>query len=245
MLPINIDQISSEHVTSLLIDKVTERKTLEYKERLPEGSDGAKKEFLADVCSFANASGGDIVYGITDERDADGKPTGIPESITGVLDENVSGVCTRLEAMVRSGISPRIPSVQAKAVEIPGQGSVVLLRIGRSWIGPHMVTYGGTSRFYSRHSTGKYQLDVQEIGQAFAEQKSLGEELRNWRSDRVARLLSEGPVRLERCLKSSPTTAATRGVGSIRCAIPKRFMFCTLSRRSRSAASRLRSATLT
>jgi predicted HTH transcriptional regulator len=198
MLPINIDEITSDHIASLVNEKVTERKTLEYKERLPEGSDGAKKEFLADVCSFANASGGDIVYGIRDERDADGKPTGIPESITGVLDANMSAVCIRLEAMVRGGISPRVPSVQTKAVEIPEQGSVVLLRTGRSWIRPHMVTYGGTSRFYSRHSTGKYQLDVQEIGQAFAEQKSLGEELSKWRADRVARLLSdEGPVRLD------------------------------------------------
>lgn len=60
-----------------------------------------------------------------------------------------------------------------------------------------MVTFGGTSRFYSRHSTGKYQLDVQEIGQAFAEQRSLGEQLRNWRADRIARALSdEGPMLL-------------------------------------------------
>lgn len=60
-----------------------------------------------------------------------------------------------------------------------------------------MVTFGGTSRFYARHSTGKYQLDVQEIGQAFAEQRSLGEQLRNWRTERIAKHLSdEGPVPL-------------------------------------------------
>lgn len=99
-----------------------------------------------------------------------------------------------------------------KDIEIAGKGSVVLLRVERSWLRPHMVTYGGTSRFFARHNTGKYQLDVQEIGQLFAEQRSLGEELRNWRNERVAKLLSDetpasldGPARL--LLHFVPATA--------------------------------------
>jgi predicted HTH transcriptional regulator len=31
--------------------------------KLPDLTDDAKKEFLADISSFANASGGDIIYG--------------------------------------------------------------------------------------------------------------------------------------------------------------------------------------
>jgi hypothetical protein len=70
--------------------------------------------------------------------------------------------------------------------------------VARSWIKPHMVTFKGTSRFYSRHSTGKYQLDVQEIGQAFAEQRSMGERMREWRTERLAKILGEeGPVNTE------------------------------------------------
>lgn len=176
---------------------------LEYKEKLPEGTDSDKKEFLADVTSFANSSGGDIIYGIRDARDGSGKATGIPESIVGLQGVNVTAEVTRLESMMRDGIRPRIPNVQTKDIEIAGVGPVVLLRTGRSWLRPHMVTYGGTSRFYARHGTGKYQLDVQEIGELFAQQRSLGEQLRNWRTERVARLLSDdapapldGPARL-------------------------------------------------
>src|SRR5258707_2930671 len=198
MLPINIDEVTPGHIVTLVSAKVTERKTLEYKERLPEGGDGAKKEFLADICSFANSSGGDIIYGIRDERDGGGKPTGAPESIVGVPGGSPSTERDRLESMIRDGIKPRIPNIQTRNFEIPGQGALLLLRVPRSWLRPHMVTYGGTSRFYSRHSTGKYQLDVQEIGQAFAEQRSLGEQLRNWRTDRIARVLSgETPVQLD------------------------------------------------
>jgi hypothetical protein len=197
MLPVNIEEVSPDHIAALVSEKVAERKTLEYKERLPERTPEAKKEFLADVCSFANTSGGDIIYGIRDERDGNGKATGVPESIVDLGALNLSAERERLESMIREGIKPRIPNIQTRDIEIPGQGLIVLLRVARSWIKPHMVTYGGTSRFYARHSTGKYQLDVQEIGLAFAEQRSLGEQLRTWRTERIAKALSgEGPVSL-------------------------------------------------
>jgi hypothetical protein len=198
MLPLQIDEVDSQHIVALVTNKATERKTLEYKERLPDGTEGAKKEFVADVSSFANSSGGDIVFGIRDQRDSGGKATGVPEKIVGLSGVNLSAERERLEAIIRDGIKPRIPVVQTKDLEIQGQGSVVLLRVGRSWIGPHMVSYGGTSRFYSRHSTGKYQLDVQEIGLAFAEQRALGERLREWRMERIAKVLAEeGPLPIE------------------------------------------------
>lgn len=202
MLPVEIDEIGPEHIAALVNEKVAERKILEYKERLPDGTDSAKKEFLADVCSFANSSGGDVIFGVRDERDANGRATGIPEAIVGLSDVNIAATRDRLEAMIRDGIKPRIPSIQTREIGNQGHAPVIILRIGRSWIRPHMVTYGGTSRFYSRHSTGKYQLDVQEIGQAFAEQRSLGEQLRNWRAERVAKLLSEeGPAALSGAAK--------------------------------------------
>lgn len=197
MLPVEIDNVGPEHIADLVSEKVAERKVLEYKERLPDGTDSAKKEFLADVCSFANSSGGDVIFGVRDQRDAGGKATGIPETIVGLSGLNIAAERERLESMIRDGIKPRIPSIQTREIENQVYGPVIILRIGRSWIKPHMVTYGGTSRFYSRHSTGKYQLDVQEIGQAFSEQRSLGEELRNWRAERVAKLLSDdGPMAL-------------------------------------------------
>jgi hypothetical protein len=194
MLPNSFDEITPDDILSLLANKVAERKVLEYKGKLPGGSDSSRKEFLADVCSFANTSGGDIIYGIRDERDATGKATGMPEAIVGLAGMNLPSEITRLESMIRDGIRPRIANLQTKDIEIAGHGSVVVLRIQRSWVGPHMVTYGGTSRFYARHSTGKYQLDVQEIGQAFAAQRSLGEQLRNWRAERAVRAVSDDGI---------------------------------------------------
>jgi hypothetical protein len=202
MLPVDIDEVGPEHIAALVSERVAERKILEYKERLPDGSDSAKKEFLADVCSFANSSGGDVIFGVQDQRDANGRATGVPEAAVGLSGVNIGAERERLEAMIRDGIKPRIPSIQTRKIEGQGTGPTIILRIGRSWIRPHMVTYGGTSRFYSRHSTGKYQLDVQEIGQAFAEQRSMGEQLRNWREERIAKFLSDdGPAALSGAAK--------------------------------------------
>ena len=68
----------------------------------------------------------------------------------------------------------------------------------RAGADPHMVIFGGSSRFYSRNSTGKFQLDVNEIGQAFAEQQSFTDRLHAWRLDRIGKAFSDdAPVALD------------------------------------------------
>jgi hypothetical protein len=54
------------------------------------------------------------------------------------------------------------------------------------------------TRFFSRNSSsGKVQLDVHQIGAAFAEQRGIGERLRAWKTDRISKTISgEGPVPL-------------------------------------------------
>jgi hypothetical protein len=74
---------------------------------------------------------------------------------------------------------------------------VLIVRVPRSWAGPHMVTYQQHSRFYSRHAGGKYPLDVFELRQAFLGSGSLSERAREFRTERLGRLLAgETPVPL-------------------------------------------------
>ena len=61
MIAKNIDQITEEDLQALIDNSVLEGKTIEYKQSLPSNSDSDKKEFLADISSFANASGGDFM----------------------------------------------------------------------------------------------------------------------------------------------------------------------------------------
>jgi len=47
---------------------------LEYKSALYENHERGHKEFLQDICMFANAGGGILLIGISEQRDANGQP---------------------------------------------------------------------------------------------------------------------------------------------------------------------------
>jgi hypothetical protein len=199
MLPVRFDDIGSADILHLVEEKTSERKRLEYKEKLTIETGDQKAEFLADISSFANASGGDIIFGISDVRDESGNATGVPDKIKPLKFESVQIELARIESIIQSGIQPRLPDVHPKAVEIPDIGTVIVIRIGKSWLAPHMITYANRTRFYSRNTTlGKFQLDVQQIGAAFASQRGMGERLRSWKADRISKSVAgEGPVVLE------------------------------------------------
>jgi hypothetical protein len=187
-----LNQVSKEDIESLVSAKVSESRTLDYKQQLPDSDTEKKREFLYDVSSFANAAGGDMVFGITDERDGSGKSTGLPASVEGMSIPNASDTIARLENLVRDGIAPRISGIQWKTVEGFPSGSVLAMRIPRSTIGPHMVVFGGMARFYSRNSTGKYPMDIREIRSAFVESTEIGEKLHALRERRISEIMQGG-----------------------------------------------------
>jgi len=184
------EDISKEDIESLKENSVREGRAIEYKRDLRAGTDGERKEFLADVSSFANASGGDLLFGIWEEE-------GAPKEIVGLKDLNPDQEIVRLNNMIRSGVEPRIPGVQMKVIEGFTEGPVLLVRIPKSWAGPHMVTFQETSRFHTRNNGGKHQMDVTEIRSAFAESEALPEKIRGFRDDRLGKIIAgETPVPL-------------------------------------------------
>lgn len=100
MIAESIDQITAATIRRLVDNRVPEGRTLEYKSLLPGGTDENRREFLYDASSFANANGGDIVFGISDER-KEGKSTGVPEAIAGINATVVSAEIPRLESLLR------------------------------------------------------------------------------------------------------------------------------------------------
>ena len=184
-----IDNITEDDLQALIDNKVIERKTLEYKRQLPGGSDSQKKEFLADVSSFANASGGDIVYGIAER-------SGVPvPPLEGMPVDSADQEIIRLESMVRDGIRPRIPGIRTQPVPLSNSNVVIVLRVPKSWASPHRIE--ASHKFYSRSSNGKYELDVGELRAAFIASESLAERIRDFRADRIAKILAgETPVEL-------------------------------------------------
>jgi hypothetical protein len=193
-----VEAVTKEDIEGLVSQKVPEGRDIEYKEELPRGTDEDTREFLADASSFANAGGGDLLYGIREHRDENGKPTEIPEAAKGLPGINADGQERRLENMLRDGIDPRIPGVRVRHLDGFDSGPVIVLHVPKSWASPHMVKFKNRSRFFSRTSAGKYQLDFREIRAAFLASESLGDKISAFRSDRVGKILAgETPLALE------------------------------------------------
>jgi hypothetical protein len=196
MLPFDLDRVTPADVTALVANQVRETRHLDYKAALPSTGNEERKEFLADVTSFANAGGGALVYGVSETKGDDGKNTGIPAAIVGLGSSNLDAEILRLDNWLRTGVEPRLPSHRFHAVDGLTEGPVLVLTIGQSWLGPHMVAVAD-SRFYSRTSAGKYPLDVGEIRNAFFQSDELPARLRRWRDERLGLIASgETPVQL-------------------------------------------------
>ncbi len=174
-----IDQITEKDLQSLIDNAVSEHKTIEYKQTLQVSSDSERKEFLADVSSFANASGGDLIFGISTEKE-------IPKALIGLDIPNAE--ITKLDSMLRDGIEPRLPSVYIQPIPLSNSKNALVIRIAKSWLSPHRITYKGHDKFYSRSTNGKYSLDVSELRIAFTLSEMLTEKIRKFREDRISKI---------------------------------------------------------
>lgn len=178
-------EIDESDLQALLDNQVAEGKAVEYKSVPPGNADGDKKEFLADVSSFANAAGGDLVYGIREEA-------GLPVELCGLQIDDVDAEILRLENCIQTGIAPRLPRIETQAIALDAEDKryAIILRVYKSFVSPHMVTFKNDSKFFTRNSRGKYQLDVSELRSAFLFSESIGERVRAFRTERLSRISS-------------------------------------------------------
>ena len=189
------ENINQGHLQRLIDSKSVETLFIEYKRETYGASDANRIEFLADISSFANAAGGDLLIGIAA---TDGIPSRFVPFI-GVADAEI----LRLEQMARAGLQPRIPNLQIKAIPLDSGGATLIIRIPRSYRQPHRITYQQRNRFWSRSSAGKYEPNVDELRILFTYAPQLADKMQQFRGQRITRIAAdEGPLRLldARCL---------------------------------------------
>jgi predicted HTH transcriptional regulator len=111
---------------------------VEYKRETYGGNDEQRKEFLADVSSFANSQGGDLIIGMVADQ-------GVPTAFHPLMGD-ADAERLRLEAMARDGLQPRIIGLQTQAVPLSGGGSVLIVRVPKSPLPPHRIGFKNTNR---------------------------------------------------------------------------------------------------
>ncbi|HLX56145.1 MAG TPA: ATP-binding protein [Ktedonobacteraceae bacterium] len=180
-----LNALQEEDLQTLIESQTPEGKSVEYKRELPGGTDSDKKEFLADVSSFANAQGGYLFYGMEEAA-------GVPQRISGLQLENADEKKLQLENLIRDGLDPRLPRIDLYTISLSGRENtwVLLIHVQRSWLAPHRVMFKDHGHFYSRNSAGKYRLDVSELRTAFELAGTAAERIRNFRADRLGRIVA-------------------------------------------------------
>ena len=189
MLLAKIDSLAEADFQSLIDNSIGESRSIEYKQALSVSKDSEKKEFLADVSSFANSSGGDLIFGI-EEID------GLPTNLLGLENFSQDSEHLKVEEIIRNGLQPRIVGMEIRSVELENKNHILVIRVPQSINGPHMVTFKGTSKFYSRNSAGKYMLDVTELRSAFLASDDLSQKVGGFRAERIAKILNNETPRV-------------------------------------------------
>lgn len=171
MIPRPFEDVTEADLESLVSNEVAEQRTLEFKRDLNIKKDGDRLKFVQNISSFANAQGGDILYGI----DA---PKGVAIGIAGIQDADRDGVILNIEDLLISGVQPRIAGLRSRWIACGERGHVLLIRVPASTIAPHRVIYKGDNSFYGRKSNGKYPMDTAELRDAFTASEALPARLR-------------------------------------------------------------------
>jgi hypothetical protein len=142
---------------ALHFGQIRESPTLEYKSSgAVEKSDPKKKEMAKDSLAFANAAGGQIIYGMKENKDhlPDGLDAGIdPVEFPGIWFEQV----------IQQSTSPPIEGLRVHDVPLEdgtGRVAVVVTIPAAQARAPHQAKDG---RYYRRHNFGNLIMNDSEV----------------------------------------------------------------------------------
>lgn len=143
----------------------------------------AKNEFRNDVCSFANADGGDLIIGIS-EKD------GLAININPLAIDNID----RFELELRNAllpIQPAMPPVDFAFIHVENC-YVVVVHTDKGMLKPYITIEDQTAfRFFVRRGNRKEPMSYSEISNDFSHAASLATEIKRFRAERISELLED------------------------------------------------------
>ncbi|SFB80933.1 Putative DNA-binding domain-containing protein [Flagellimonas taeanensis] len=193
ILGIRADKIREADIKRLLEHQIQESSGLDYKKEFSISRDKDKKEFLFDVSAMYNTDGGCLIYGIEEEKDADGQNTGRPHEITGIEIQNSDKLTQQIEDVVKNCTEPSINQLLINELQIDGK-TILILGIPKGLGLPAMVTFNQTNKFYKRRNSGKFAVDVYELNNMFMQNQVLKEKAGSFRKERINAVLNRESI---------------------------------------------------
>lgn len=153
-----------------------ENQYLDYKEdfsfiHAPKDKAASKiVEFRNDICSFANAEGGYIIYGISDDQ-------GTASEIVGVEIENPDKFELNLRNKLMP-ILPKVPSIQFCFVKLENGRYIVVIFIEQDFYSPYIhIEDQKNYKIYKREGNQKAIVGYTELKNMFIKSRVLEDEI--------------------------------------------------------------------
>src|SRR5262249_3455513 len=140
------------------------------------------KNLCAEIASFANASGGDIAFGI-DEKE------GVASELAALPDFDADRTELQLRQIFDSNIEPPVPGLQFCPVELGRKQFALVLRIPRSWARPHALS-GDVLQFQVRDGNRRRAFSLRELREAFGLSASIAARMKQFRAERIGSLVT-------------------------------------------------------
>ena len=171
-----------------------ENEYIDYKQtfsflEMPKGKerDAKKSEFKSDVCSFANAEGGYLIFGISDKK-------GCASSIDGI--EIPNNDTDKFELDRRNdltGIQPKVPPLQFSFIKLESERYVVVIFVKHDRFSPYVhVEDEKNYKVYKRYGNGKRVMSYTELRQMFNSSLTLEQSINEYTKNRIEHYLSLG-----------------------------------------------------
>lgn len=141
----------------------------------------AKAEFRSDVCSFANANGGYILFGIEEDSKS------VPKAIKGITIENDNTDHFELDIKnCLQTIRPRIPNYKIRFLKLKNGKYIVKLYIYHDYFAPYIHLENEKDyRIYKRVGNSKRYINYPELKSMFTASLSLEKEVERFRRERI------------------------------------------------------------
>jgi len=174
----DFENLSEQNLQDLVSAGVPENRRLEYKRDTYGRSADSRREFLKDISALANAQGGHLILGVSDQK-------GVAQELKGIGGADPDAETVRLENLARDGLQPRIAGIRVKAVQLADGRHTIVIRVPKSWNSPHRVIAQNSNRFYVRNSAGTEEPDVYQLRALFEQSGSAIELASAFRDERV------------------------------------------------------------
>ena len=142
-----------------LVDEgLEESLTLDYKASPSLSRDGKNPEELCkDISALANSAGGQLIYGIEEDKTA-GKPSKVDD---GVIDPKITKEW--IEQILNSKVQPRMDGVRIDRVDMETGKFGYVITVQQSQIGPHQAPDGKYYKRFNFQSVPMHDYEIRDI----------------------------------------------------------------------------------